>query len=176
MGPDRNGDRIQGTELSARRFLLLLLVASTLLVALVAWPLASALLVAAVLGVVLAPLQQSFARVLRGRPKLAATLIVLAVLILVIGPLVALSAVVVNEVTAGVKFIVSTVRGEGFEGLIHRLPAPQRRQRLPLCRRSHQAHRTATRSAAARSFTRRESSCHLRDRQRPRDCTCGREQ
>jgi len=127
MGPDRNGDRIQGTELSARRFLLLLLVASTLLVALVAWPLASALLVAAVLGIVLAPLQQSFARLLRGRPKLAATLIVLAVLILVIGPLVALSAVVVNEVTAGIKFVVSTVRGEGFEGLLHRLPAPLER-------------------------------------------------
>jgi len=127
MGSDRNGDRFQGTELGARRFLLLLLVGSVLLVGAVAWPLASALLVAAVLGVVLAPLQERLARALRGRSKLAATLLVLALLVLVIAPLVALSAVVVNEVTAGVKFVVETVRGEGFEGLIHRLPAPLER-------------------------------------------------
>ena len=127
MGPDRNGDRIQGTELGARRFLLLLFAGSVVLVGMVAWPLASALLVAAVLGVVLAPLQQRLARALRGRPKLAATLIVLALLLLVIAPLVALSAVVVNEVTAGIKFVVQTVRGEGFEGLIHRLPGPLER-------------------------------------------------
>jgi len=127
MGPDRNGDRIQGTELGARRFLLLLLAGSVALVGMVAWPLASALLVAAVLGVVLAPLQQRFARVLRGRPKLAATLLVLALLLLVIAPLVALSAVVVNEVTAGIKLVIETVRGEGFEGLIHRLPGPLER-------------------------------------------------
>ena len=127
MGPDRNGDRIQGTKLGARRFLLLLLAGSVVLVSMVAWPIASALLVAAVLGVVLAPLQQRFARVLRGRPKLAATLLVLALLLLVIAPLVALSAVVVNEVTAGIKLVIETVRGEGFEGLIHRLPGPLER-------------------------------------------------
>jgi predicted PurR-regulated permease PerM len=127
MGPDRNGDRIQGTELGGRRFLLLLLAASIVLVSMVAWPIASALLVAAVLGVVLAPLQMYVSRALRGRPKLAATLLVLALLLLVIVPLVALSAVVVNEATAGVKFVVQTVRGEGFEGLIHRLPGPLER-------------------------------------------------
>jgi len=85
-------------------------------------PLASALLVAAVLAMVLAPLQARLAALLRGRPKLAAALLVFAVLFLVIGPLVALSAVVVNEVTAGVKFLIETVRGEGFGGLIQRLP------------------------------------------------------
>ena len=88
----------------------------------IVWPMASALLVAAVLAVVLAPLQVRLARWLRGRPKLAAGLLVFAVLFLVIAPLVALSAVVVNEATAGVKFIVETVRGEGFDGLIQRLP------------------------------------------------------
>jgi predicted PurR-regulated permease PerM len=122
MGPDRNGDRIQGTELGAKRFLLLLLAGSVALVAMVAWPIASALLVAAVLGVVLGPVQVRLSRALRGRPKLAATLLVIALLGLVIVPLVMLSAVVVNEVTAGVRFVVDTVRGEGFEGLIHRLP------------------------------------------------------
>jgi len=124
MGPDRNGDRIQGTELGAKRFLLLLIAGSVWLVAMVAWPIANSLLVAAVLGIVLGPLQGRLARLLRGRPKVAATLLVLALLGLVIVPLVALSAVVVNEVTSGVKFDVDTVRGEGFEGLIHRLPGP----------------------------------------------------
>jgi len=124
MGQDRHRDRLQGTELAARRFVLALLIGSALLVGAVAWPLASALLIAAVLGIVLAPLQERLARLLRGRPKLAATLLVLALLVLVIGPLVALSAVLVNEVTAGVKFVIETVRGEGFEGLMHRLPAP----------------------------------------------------
>lgn len=127
MGPDRNGDRIQGTELGAKRFLLLLLAGTLVLVAMVASPIANALLVAAVLGVVLGPVQVQLSRALRGRPKLAATLLVLALLGLVIVPLVALSAVVVNEVTAGVKFVVDTVRGEGFEGLIHRLPGPLER-------------------------------------------------
>ncbi len=88
----------------------------------IVWPMASALLVAAVLAMVLAPVQRRLAALLRGRPKLAGVLLVLAVLFLVVGPLVALSAVVVNEATAGVKFIVETVRGEGFGGLIQRLP------------------------------------------------------
>ena len=99
-----------------------MLIGSLLLVGAIVWPMASALLVAAVLAVVLAPLQVRLARWLRGRPKLAAGLLVFAVLFLVIAPLVALSAVVVNEATAGVKFIVETVRGEGFDGLIQRLP------------------------------------------------------
>jgi predicted PurR-regulated permease PerM len=124
VGPDRNGDRFQRAELAARRFLLALLIGSALLVVLVAQPLATSLLVAAVLAVVLAPVQLRFSRALRGRPKLAATLIVLAVLGLVIGPLVALSAVAVNEASAGARFLLQTVRGEGIEGLIARLPGP----------------------------------------------------
>lgn len=122
MGPDRNGDRFQGAELAARRFLIVLLLGSAIVVAVVAQPLATALLVAAVLAIVLAPLQIGFSRLLRGRPKLAATLLVLAVLALVIGPLVALSAVAVNEASAGARFLLQTVRGEGIEGLITRLP------------------------------------------------------
>ena len=94
------------------------------LVGSILWPLANALLVAAVLAVVLAPVQSRLAVWLRGRSKLAAALLVFAVLFLVIAPLVALSAVVVNEASSGVKFVVETVRGEGFGGLIQRLPPP----------------------------------------------------
>jgi len=122
VGPDRNSDRFQGAELTARRFLLALLVGSALLVALVARPLANALLVAAVLAIVLAPVHIRFSRALGGRPKVSATLLVLAVLVLVVGPLLAMSAVAVNEATAGARFVLQTVRGEGIEGLITRLP------------------------------------------------------
>lgn len=111
-------------DLAARRFLFVLLIGSLALVALVAWPLANALLLACVLAVVLEPLQKRFARAFRGRRKLAAGILVFAVLILVIGPIVAMSAFIVNEATDGVKFILETVRGEGVNGLIDRLPAP----------------------------------------------------
>ncbi|MFN2644540.1 MAG: AI-2E family transporter [Burkholderiales bacterium] len=127
MGPDRNGDRFQGAELAARRFLLALLIGSALLVAAITWPLATAVLVAAVLAVVLGPLQARLARALRDRPKLAAVLLVFAVLGLVIGPLLAMSAFAVNEATAGARFLLETVRGEGVEGLIARLPGPLER-------------------------------------------------
>lgn len=124
MEQDRGRDRLQRTELAARRFLFALVVASLALVALVAWPLASALLVAAVFAVVLAPLEERLARALGGRRQLAAGVIVLAVLVLVIGPVIAMSAFVINEIADAVRFIVQTVRGEGLEGLLKELPAP----------------------------------------------------
>ncbi|HEX9434553.1 MAG TPA: AI-2E family transporter [Burkholderiales bacterium] len=121
--PSASRNRTRKTPaIAARWFLLALLIGSLLLVGTIVWPMASALLVAAVLAMVLAPVQRRLAALLRGRPKLAGVLLVLAVLFLVVGPLVALSAVVVNEASAGVKFIVETVRGEGFGGLIQRLP------------------------------------------------------
>lgn len=45
-------------------------------------------------------------------------------LVLLIGPLIGLSAFVIKEAAAGVKFIQETVRGEGMTGLIERLPGP----------------------------------------------------
>jgi predicted PurR-regulated permease PerM len=111
-------------DLAARRFLFVLLIAALLLVGLVAWPLAEALLVAAVLAVVLAPLQARLARWLHGRPQVSAALLVVAVLLLVVGPILALSAVAVREATGGVRFLLETVKSEGMSGLLQRLPAP----------------------------------------------------
>ena len=108
----------------ARRFLFVLLLASLALVGLVVWPLAYALLLAAVLAAVLSPIQKRIARWLGGRRKLAAGILVFSVLVVLIGPLVAMSAFAINEASAGVRFIVETVRGEGLNGLIDRLPAP----------------------------------------------------
>jgi predicted PurR-regulated permease PerM len=111
-------------DLAARRFLFVLLIAALLLVGFVAWPLAEALLMAAVLAVVLAPLQKTLARWMRGRPQLAAGILVVAVVVLIIGPVLALSAVAVREATGGARFLLETARSEGVSGLLQRLPAP----------------------------------------------------
>jgi predicted PurR-regulated permease PerM len=111
-------------DLAARRFLLALLVGALVLVSLVAWPLAEALLLAAVLAVVIAPLQARLTRWLRGRPQASAALLVVAVLLLVVGPILALSAVAVRETTDGVRFLLETVKSEGMAGLLQTLPAP----------------------------------------------------
>lgn len=111
-------------DLPARRFLFVLLVGTLLLVGFVAWPLAEALFMAAVLAVVLDPLQARLTGWLRGRPQVSAAILVVAVLLLVVGPILALSAVAVREATEGVKFLLETVRSEGMTGLLQRLPAP----------------------------------------------------
>jgi predicted PurR-regulated permease PerM len=111
-------------EVAARRFLFALLIASLALVAYVAWPLATALLLAAVLAVVLAPLQRRLTRWLRGRRSLAAGILVLAVLFLLVGPLLGLTAFLVKEAADGARFVMETVRSEGVAGLIAWLPAP----------------------------------------------------
>jgi predicted PurR-regulated permease PerM len=111
-------------DLAARRFLFVLLVGAIVLVAFVAWPLAEALFMAAVLAVVLAPVQKRLARWLRGRPQVSAALLVVAMLLLVIGPILAMSAVAVREATEGARFLHETLRSEGMTGLLQRLPAP----------------------------------------------------
>jgi predicted PurR-regulated permease PerM len=111
-------------NLAARRFLFVLLLGTLVLVGFVAWPLAEALVLAAVLAVVLNPLQLRLARWLRGRPQAAAAILVVAVLLLVIGPILAMSAVAVREATEGGKFLLETLRSEGTTGLAQRLPPP----------------------------------------------------
>ncbi|MFL6571601.1 MAG: AI-2E family transporter [Burkholderiales bacterium] len=112
------------SDRSARRFLFVMLIASLLAVGYVAWPIASALVIAAVLAVVLAPAQARLSRWLRGRRAISAGILVLAVLFLVIGPLLGLTTVLVKEAADGVRFIQDTVRSQGVVGLVDNLPAP----------------------------------------------------
>ena len=112
------------SDQSARRFLLVLLIASLLVVGYVAWPIASALLIAAVLAVVLAPAQARLSRWLRGRRAIAAGILVLAALFLLIGPLLGLTTVLVKEAADGVRFIQDTVRSQGVAGVVEKLPPP----------------------------------------------------
>jgi predicted PurR-regulated permease PerM len=111
-------------DLAARRFLLVLLIAALVLVGWAALPVAEALFLGSVVSVALAPLQRRLTARLGGRGKLSAGILVLVVLVLVIGPLLAMSAFIVNEVTQGIRFILQTIRGEGVAGLIERIPAP----------------------------------------------------
>jgi predicted PurR-regulated permease PerM len=123
------------SDQAAKRFLLVLLVGSILLLGAVIKPLAPALFLAAVLAGILWPVQQRLAKAIGKRPSLAAGTFVIGVIVLVIGPVVALSTFAVNEVTGGVKFISDTVRSEGVSGIMDRLPPPVRSLATSLVKR-----------------------------------------
>jgi predicted PurR-regulated permease PerM len=112
------------SDLTARRFFLFLLIATTVLVGAVIQPIASSLLVAAVLAAVLRPVHGRLARYTRSRA--AAVLLVLGTVILLLGPVAGLSAFVVNEASQGVKFVTDIVHGERMIRLLERLPEPLR--------------------------------------------------
>lgn len=105
-----------------RRFLVVLIAAATVLLAILIRPLASALLMAAVLAGVFYPLHQRFARKLKNSPVLSAGLLVFVVVIVILGPIVGLSAFVVDEASKGGKFVADTVKSGGVSGLIEHLP------------------------------------------------------
>ncbi|MES1206260.1 MAG: AI-2E family transporter [Pseudomonadota bacterium] len=109
-------------ERAARRFFFILLSAATVLLAAVVKPLASALFLGAVFAGVLWPLHKKFSKKLRGRRAVSAGVFVAGVVLVIVGPLIALSAVVVKEASEGLKFVSTTVRSEGVTGLVERLP------------------------------------------------------
>lgn len=112
------------TDVSARRALLIMLLLSLVLVLAVFRPLGAALFLAAVLAMVLWPLHQWLTRRLRGRRSAAAGILVVAMVAIVLGPLVGLSAFVVNETADATRFVSETVRSEGARGLLAKLPDP----------------------------------------------------
>jgi predicted PurR-regulated permease PerM len=110
----------------ARRFLIFLLVSASVLAAVVFLPIASALITAAVLAVTLWPLHERLSRRLGRRRKLSAYVLTFAVLVLFALPVAPLSAFLVDEGSRGIEFVSSTLRSEGLQGLIDRLPGPVR--------------------------------------------------
>lgn len=127
-----------GSDLTARRFFLFLLIATTVLLGAVIRPLANSLIVAAVLAGVFGGIHRKLAIRLGDRRGPAAGLLVLGVLVLMLGPLAGLSAFVVKEGAQGVKFISDTLHSTQVIGLVDRLPEPLQEtltdalQRLPL--------------------------------------------
>jgi predicted PurR-regulated permease PerM len=127
---------MERSEKSARRALLVLLLAGLVLVGAVFQPLAGALFLAAVIAMVLWPAHQWLTRGLKGRRGLAAGLLVGVVVVFVIGPLVGLSAFIVSEAISGVQFVAKTVQSEGTRGLIAKLPDPVEHQFMRLLDRA----------------------------------------
>jgi predicted PurR-regulated permease PerM len=114
------------TPRTAHRFFLGLIAVSAVLLATVVRPLAGALITAIALTTVLQPLHHKLSTTLHRRPRLTAAVLLCALALLVMGPVVALSAFMVNETTQGVRFVRDTVRSQGVAGLVERLPAPMR--------------------------------------------------
>jgi predicted PurR-regulated permease PerM len=106
----------------ARRFFALLLALTTLALALVVRPLASALFIAAVLAAIMAPLHLRMAARLRGRPRLAAGILVFALVVVLLGPLVGLAAFLIREGNEALKFVAGAVRSDSVAHLVARLP------------------------------------------------------
>jgi predicted PurR-regulated permease PerM len=112
------------TEKGARRVFTGLIVLSIVLLALLIRPFAEAFFLAAVLAGAFHRLHKRMTRNLRGRDNLAAGLLCFMVIVALLLPLTGLTAFVVGEVTEGVQFVSRTLRSEGLEGLIQRLPGP----------------------------------------------------
>ena len=106
----------------ARRFFVLLLALTTLALALVVRPLASALFIAAVLAGIMAPLHARMAARLRGRPRLAAGILVFALVVVLLGPLVGLAAFLLKEGNEALKFVAAAVRSDSVAHLVAKLP------------------------------------------------------
>jgi predicted PurR-regulated permease PerM len=107
---------------TARRFFVVLLCGTVLLLALVVRPLASALFMAAVLAGVLAPLHARLAARVGGRSRLAAGAFVLAVAVLLAGPVVALVVFLAQEGKDALRFVAEAVRSEAVTSLLAKLP------------------------------------------------------
>jgi predicted PurR-regulated permease PerM len=107
-----------------RRFFAILFFLATLLLAALIRPLASALLLAAVLAGVLWPIQRRLTRALRHRPQVAAGLLVAATVVSLVGPVAGFSAFAIDEAVTGVAFVSDTLRSQGLDGLVERAPGP----------------------------------------------------
>jgi predicted PurR-regulated permease PerM len=103
-------------------FFFLLLAIAIVLVALVVRPLVSGLFVAAVLAGVLWPWHERLTARLGGHRNPSAIVWVLGVVVVILGPAVAFSTVAIREGIEGWHFFSSTLKSEGVEGLVARLP------------------------------------------------------
>jgi predicted PurR-regulated permease PerM len=109
-----------------RAALIVLVVLSIVLLAMVIYPFASALFVAAVLAAALTPWTDSVTARLRGRRQLASGLMTLGALLLLVVPIAAVALSLGKEVVAASGYIKETLGSEGVTGLINDLPAPLR--------------------------------------------------
>jgi predicted PurR-regulated permease PerM len=126
------------SDIVARRVFAGLILLSIILLALLIRPLAKGFFLAAVLAGALYGTHKRMTRAFRGRSNLSAGLICFGVIVALLLPLTGFTAFFITEATDGIRFIQETLRKEGVDGLIERLPAPARNlanralERLPM--------------------------------------------
>lgn len=108
------------------RFFLALMIGAIVLVALVARPLVTELVLAAVLAGVLWPLQQRLSRHLRGKRTIAATALTLAVVGALLGPVAIIATFVIRDGADGVRFVSEALHSNDVAKLVAHLPASAR--------------------------------------------------
>lgn len=108
----------------ARRFLIVLLLVSVVLVALIVRPFAGALFLAAVLAVTFHPLYSRLVVKLRGRRTLAAVIITLGLLLALVLPIGALGWIAAREAADSFDYMHQILAEEGVDGLIRQIPPP----------------------------------------------------
>ncbi|MET0384371.1 MAG: AI-2E family transporter [Polyangiales bacterium] len=114
-------------EQNAHRFYTVLVAIAVVLVALVVWPFAEALFLAAVLAGAIYPVQTWFTGKLGGRKQLSAAILTTASMLLILGPIAGVSAVLVKNAVETGREVVSTLQEGGVPKLIEKLPGPVRR-------------------------------------------------
>jgi predicted PurR-regulated permease PerM len=114
------------SDLTARRVFTGLILLSIFLLALVVQPFAKGFFLAAVLAGALYGTHKRLTRVFRGNPNVSAGVLCFAVVVALLVPLTGFTAFLVTEATDGMRFINETLRKEGLEGLVEKLPGPAR--------------------------------------------------
>jgi predicted PurR-regulated permease PerM len=107
---------------TARLVLAFLAALALLLTVLMVRPFATALFVAAVFAAALHPFSERLARLLRGRRSLAAGLVTLLLVLAVVGPVATLTAMLVQQVSEGLRWARDALQSQGLEGLVAYLP------------------------------------------------------
>ena len=108
------------------RFFLILMLLSTILIALVIRPVAKELLLAAVFAGMLWSPQEWLSAKLRGRRSLAAGLLTTAVVVVLLGPIATTLTYVVSEGADGVAFVSEALRSDEVRGVVGHLPETAR--------------------------------------------------
>src|SRR4051812_25370752 len=106
----------------ARRVFVGLILLSIFLLCLVIRPFGEALFLAAVLAGTFHGLHRRLSRRLRGHNSVSAGIIVTGIVLALLLPLGGLTAFVVAEVSEGARFVTQTVKKDGMDGLVGKLP------------------------------------------------------
>ncbi|HTE53204.1 MAG TPA: AI-2E family transporter [Kofleriaceae bacterium] len=114
------------SEQPVPRFFLVLMAAASALLVFLIYPMASELLLAAVLAGLLWPLRRWLTRRLRGRVGLASGILTVGVIVLVLGPLAALVTFVIRDGSDGIRFVSNAVHSPDVAALVDHLPETAR--------------------------------------------------